>query len=244
MALDDRYALAAIAAQGLASVLQAAADRLPLTTDQGQAVKRVVFTVSTVLAPAITAPTDVAAIGGVLATAAGTIQAASGSSDVTPVLYDAAAASVRATPTFTSPARTREAALARMLAECIEAAFLGQAFVSEAQTEFGDRQAAIAARQRIAGAMDAAIDRVAAATGQAVVSLLGSVARTASDHIATVAADLRPIVRVRSARSAPSTAIAFELYGDPSRASELVTRNKVATPLFMPTAIDALAPES
>ena len=245
MALDDRYALAAIAAQGLAGVLQVAANRLPLTPAQGQAVKRTVFTVTALLAPAITTPADVAAIGGTLASAAETIRTASSTSkDVAPVLYEAATGSFGAVPTFTSPARTAQAALARMLAECVEAAWLGEAFVAEAQSDFGDRQAAIAARQRIADAMTTSTDRVAAATGQAVVTLLGSVARVASEHIATVAADLKPIVRVQTARSAPSTAVAFTLYGDPSRAPDLVTRNKVATPLFMPTTIDALAPGS
>ncbi|WP_158810235.1 hypothetical protein [Beijerinckia sp. L45] len=244
MALDDRYALAAIAAQSLAAVLQAAAARLPLTAAQSQSVKRTVFAVSAVMAPAITAATDVAAIGTVLATAAATIRGAAAATDVAPVLYNAATASFQATPTFSSPARTQQAALARMLAECLEAAWLGQAFVSEAQTDFGDRQAAIAARARIAGAMDTSLDRIAAATGQAVVDVLGSVARTATTHIATVAADLKPIVSVQTAKSSPSTAIAFALYGDPSRATELVARNKVATPLFMPRNIDALAPES
>ncbi len=244
MALDDRYALAAIAAQDLATVLQAAAARLPLTADLGQATKRTVFALQAVMAPAIQTAVDVSLIGGVLAVAAGTIQAASAPTDVAPVCYDAATASAAAVPTFASPARTVEAALARSLAECLEAAWLGWAFVSEAQSGFGDRQSAIAARKRIADAMDASLDRIAANTGQAVVSLLGDVARTASEHIATVAADLRPIVRVQTPRSAPSTAVAFALYGDPSQASDLVTRNKVATPLFMPTMLDALAPSN
>ena len=94
-----------------------------------------------------------------------------------------------------------------------------QCFVAEAKTNFGDRQSAIAGRARIAAAMDASLDRIAAATGQPIVDLLGQVARTASKHIATVAADLRPVVQVRTPRSAPSSAIAFALYGDPSRAT-------------------------
>ncbi len=243
MALDDRYALASITAQDLAFALQAAANRLPLTSAQGLAVKRTVFAVSAVMAPAIQTPVDVAAIGSVLAIAAGTIQGASAPTDVASVCYAAATASVATVPTFASTARTAEATLARALAECLEAAWLGWAFVSEAQSDFGDRQAAVAARSRIADAMDGAIDRIAAAAGQDVIGLLGQVARTSSEFIATVAADLKPIVRVQTgSRSAPSTAIAFALYGDPSRAPELVTRNKVATPLFMPTIIDALAP--
>ncbi|UDL95510.1 hypothetical protein LGH83_04615 [Lichenihabitans sp. PAMC28606] len=239
---DDHLALAAITAQSLAVILQAAANRLPLTAPQGQSIKTTVFAVSAIYAPRIETIVDVATIGGILAGSAETIRTASAPKDVVQALYDAATASSTAAPTFTSPARTRSAALSRTLAECIEAAWLGEAFVAEAQTDFGDRQAAIAARKRIATAMDVALDRIAAATGRAVIDVLGSVARTASDHIATVSANLRPIVRVQTARSAPSTAIAFELYGDPSRATELVARNKVACPLFMPTVIDALAP--
>ena len=39
-------------------------------------------------------------------------------------------------------------------------------------------------------------------------------------------------------------ALAWALYGDPSRAAELVERNRVGTSLFMPAAIDALSPDA
>ena len=42
--------------------------------------------------------------------------------------------------------------------------------------------------------------------------------------------------------SFPSTALAWRLYGDPARAEDLVARNRVATPLFMATNFEALAP--
>ena len=239
---DDRYALAALAARDLASSLAAATARLPVTSAQGFAVGRTVYAVSAVMAPLIQTAADVAAIGVALAGAAAILQGIADPQDAAPVFYDAATASAAAAPVFASPARTIEGALARMLAECLEAAWLGNAFVCEAQTTFGDRQDAIAARARIAAAMDASLDRIAAATGRAVVDLLGSVANTATGHIAQVAANLRPLVRVQTARSAPSTAVAFALYGDPSQAPDLVARNRVATPLFMPTTLDALAP--
>lgn len=93
--------------------------------------------------------------------------------------------------------------------------------------------------------MDGALDRIAAASvGQGVIDILGSVARTASEHIASISANLRPIIRAQTPRSAPSSAIAFALYGDPARAVELVARNNCGTPLFMPTSLDALAPDA
>lgn len=242
---DDSVALAAITARTLAEGLQAAATRLPIPATLALTTHRIVYTVSALLAPAIATAPDVAAIGGSLASAASSLRTASEPIDAAPVCYEAAARAAAAVPTFASPGRQRSASLARVLAGCIEASWLGEAFVAEAQTAFGDRQAATAARRRIAAAMDGALDRIAAASvGQGVIDILGSVARTASDHIANLSANLRPIIRAQTPRSAPSTAIAFELYGDPSRATELVARANCGTPLFMPTSFDALAPDA
>lgn len=222
--LDERYALAALAARDLASALSVAAGRLALSTTIGFSIKRTVFAVSAVMAPAILTAADVAAIGIRLATAAGTLQGAADPSDISPVFYEAADASFAAAPSFASPARMAQAALARMLAESLEAAWLGNAFVAEAQTDFGDRQSAIAGRARIAAAMDASLDRIASATGQPVVDLLGQVARTASKHIATVAADLRPVVQVRTPRSAPSPSRSTGTHRAPPTSSPATAR--------------------
>lgn len=244
MAIVDSLSLAYQTARALASVLDTLGRGLPLSPDQAARVRSTVYLVSAILAPRITTGADVGTIGQTLAAAAAAIAGDVTPRDGAPAFATAAAAAAIAAPVSSSPALTRFGTFARMLAGCLEAAFLGQGFVLEAKTDFADRQSAIAARTRIAAAMDGAIDRIAANTGLAVVELLTTVANTASGHIATIATDLKPIVRVNTLRSAPSTALAYELYGDPSRADDLVVRNSCGTPLFMPVAIDALAPDS
>lgn len=52
---------------------------------------------------------------------------------------------------------------------------------------------------------------------------------------------LAPVVKIETARIMPSLAIAWTMYADPVRADELVARNKVRHPSFMPREIEALA---
>lgn len=54
-------------------------------------------------------------------------------------------------------------------------------------------------------------------------------------------ANLAPAVMVENEASLPAARIAWEMYGDPERAAELVERNGIATPALMPVRIEALA---
>ena len=199
---------------------------------------------SAILAPQITTGADVALIGRTLADAVAALATDLDPSTAAPAFANAATSAAFAAPSFSSPALTRAGAFGRALAACVEAACLGQSFLAEARRSFGDQQSAVAGRRRIVIAMESATDRIANAAGQGVFGLLSQVAATCVDHIATVATDLRPVVAVETPRSAPSTAIAWALYGDPSRAPELVSRNAVACSIFMPTKIQALAPKA
>ena len=238
----DARTYASQTVRALALVLNSTAQRLSLPAAVTFAVRGQAYVLSAILAPGIRTIGDAANAGEIISAAIATMCEQAPSADAIQPLYDAAAACVYAAPSFASPARTRAASLSRTMAACAEATFLGQAFVAQASIDYGDRQAAVVARKRIADAMDASIDRIAQETALPVVDILSQTARLATGHIADVAANLQPIVRVQTPRSAPSTALAFRLYGDPSRAPELVARNRVATPIFMPTTIDALAP--
>ena len=240
--IGDARTYASQTVKAVALILTSTAERLSISHADGLALRGQVYLISAILAPKLTTISDAAAVSSLVVTTIGGMVAGTDAGDAIQPLYDAATASAYAAPTFASPAKTRAAALGRTIAACTEATFLGQAFVAQAKAGFSDRQSAVAARRRISDAMDASIDRIAQNTGLPVVSLLSEAARVASSHIADVAANLQPIVRVQTARSAPSSALAFRLYGDPSRAPELVARNRVATPLFMPTTVDALAP--
>jgi len=52
---------------------------------------------------------------------------------------------------------------------------------------------------------------------------------------------LAPVIVVESAAILPSLALAWALYADPTRADELVARNRVRHPSFMPRTIEALS---
>ena len=240
--LHDARTYAGQTIRALALVVTATAQRLPLANPVALAVRGQVYLMSAILSPAIRTVSDAAAAGATVASTIALLTNGVEPGDAVQPLYDAAAACAVAAPSFASPARTRSASLGRMIAACAEATFLGHAFVSQASVGFSDQQGALAARKRISDAMDTSVDRIAQNTGLPVVDLLSETARLATGHIADVAANLQPIVRVQTPRSSPSTAIAFRLYGDPARAPELVARNRVATSLFMPTSIDALSP--
>ena len=62
------------------------------------------------------------------------------------------------------------------------------------------------------------------------------------EYLSRAIATLAPVVPVGAPLSLPSLFWAWRLYRDPSRASELVARNGVPHPSFMPTQFEALAP--
>lgn len=64
------------------------------------------------------------------------------------------------------------------------------------------------------------------------------------DYLAIVSRDLAPMIIVESNRSLPACVVAWQLYEDPERASELARMNRVRSPSFMPTRFRAFAPES
>ena len=221
--------------------------------------------IDTVLAPAFLVPADVAAVAEILSADAILIgQAAVVNSpgggptspspsspsplapaarDVGQAFYAAAISVTTALPFIASPGRQYAAFLARALCAATEAAYLGQAFLAEARSNFTDRQSALDAQGRIAAALDGARDRIARCAGSQIYGILADAAQQATAYIVAIATDLKPIVRVKAPRSAPSTALAYALYGDPERGAELALRNSCATSLFMPAEFEALAPD-
>jgi prophage DNA circulation protein len=72
---------------------------------------------------------------------------------------------------------------------------------------------------------------------RAIEGLRGTVIEWLTKTINTLA----PVIAVESARILPSLALAWVLYANPMRAVELVERNNVRHPSFMPRAIEALS---
>lgn len=75
----------------------------------------------------------------------------------------------------------------------------------------------------------------------AVVKALCQARDLAVKAISAQTADLAPVIDVTAPQSMPALYWAYRLYGDPSRADELVARNDVTRPAFMPSRFEALS---
>ncbi|GJD51083.1 hypothetical protein OPKNFCMD_3834 [Methylobacterium crusticola] len=233
---------AAVSAGALAQIVLDLAAGLTVAPAIAVDVTRACRRVLKVDAPRVTSRADVAAIAAALVEAVQALARAAAPSDASAGLYAAAARARVAVPVSASPVLTRAYRYAGALSLSVAVACLGEAFLAECRSDFADRRAATAARTRITTACDGIFDPVADLLGQEVAEILGAAARQASAHLVTQAVSLAPVVRVATGRSFPSTALAWSLYGDPSRADELVSRNRIGTPLFCPATIEAVSP--
>jgi hypothetical protein len=114
--------------------------------------------------------------------------------------------------------------------------------IAGGRADWISRPQARAGRDRIASAGDAAL-RVVSAMGADGVDLyvwLSALTNIAVRLVSNQAADAVPVVRVETGISLPSTFLAYQLYGDASRAGSLVEIAGVSTPMLMPSAFNAL----
>jgi prophage DNA circulation protein len=144
-------------------------------------------------------------------------------------------------PITSSPAVTLALDLARAALACVEAALLAEVAVAVAERAYDDRLQAQSAAGRLSALAEGSLERIAETGGEEIWRAAGEAVRQAIDYLGRGALDLKPVVLVEAMRSFPSTLLAWRLYGDPERAEELVARNGVSTPLFMPTSFEALA---
>lgn len=235
---------AAAAALALAGILGGLATTLPVDAQSASLASAAARRFASVDAPRVRAAADVGLIAaGLIAFVQGLARACE-PADAAAGLYGAAAATRGCAPTSASPILMRGYRLARAVCVGMEAACLGEAFLCEARTAFGDRQAASAARDRITAAADGAIDRIADTLGQPAAFALSTAANQTCAYLVDLSGSLKPVVLAEAGRSYPSTRLAWSLYADPARAIELVARNRIGTPLFCPATFEALAPTS
>lgn len=241
---SSAIAAAAVSTVALASVVTGLVRGLPLPAETARSTLSASRRIGSIAAPRLFTISDVAGVAAALIGVVQTVARDASPGDASASLYAAAAATRGCVPTSASPALTRAYGLARALCIGVEAACLGEAFLCEARTEFGDRQAASAARDRITAALDGCVDRVAAALGQPAAYVLTTAAGQTCAHLVDLSGSLQPLIRAQATRSFPSTALAWSLYADPSRAPELVARNRVGTPFHMPATFEAVAPKA
>lgn len=111
---------------------------------------------------------------------------------------------------------------------------LGQTFV--------DRPSGIAARSALIARFDVALGACTAGRDADMYLAIETLRNAALEWLSAVITTLKPVAVVSGPGVMPSLWWAWRLYQDPTRAAELVSRNTVPHPSFMPTTFEALSP--
>jgi prophage DNA circulation protein len=141
----------------------------------------------------------------------------------------------------TTPARAQLVAANEGLAVLAAAIFAGEFARAAAAVPWASRDDAMAARDKVADALAAAADRVAAAGWDAVWQRLVALRAASAADLAERAAPLPRIKRLELPGVMPATLIAYRLDGDSlsdvfGRGAALAARNRVRHPGFVPAA--------
>lgn len=114
--------------------------------------------------------------------------------------------------------------------------------VAGCRVDWTSRPAARQARTRISEAGTVALAAIDGLGGEGadLYGWMQSVISIACRYVSDIAANATPVVRIETGISLPSTVLAYQLYGDASRAGGLVDIARAATPLVMPAAFEAL----
>lgn len=115
--------------------------------------------------------------------------------------------------------------------------------IAGVRVDWPSRPSARRARSRISSAGDDALASASAfgAGGAETYAWLASLVAVSCRLISDIAANAAPIVQVQTGISLPSTVLAYQLYGDATRAEAMIDIAGASTPLVMPTHFDALA---
>lgn len=117
-------------------------------------------------------------------------------------------------------------------------AFAAQAARVLAIADYSNRRDAARARATIADLADAVLPFYGS-LGPAAIDAFDDIYGEAARHISSRILDLAPVMLVEVDASLPANVLAWRLYGDPNRSQELIDRNHVTTPCFMPLQFEA-----
>lgn len=130
-----------------------------------------------------------------------------------------------------TPTRRREADNRDLLIELIRGSAVIERARAASQTEFTDYNSAVAVRDSVVEQIDLVAN---AATSDELFQTLSALRAAVVKDIGARGADLARIVSVSLPDSVPAIALAYDLYEDPSRDAEIVARNAVQHPGFLP----------
>lgn len=108
-----------------------------------------------------------------------------------------------------------------------------------ARVKVGDRRAAITLRANVSSYFEEQLGALSSDEYE-IYNALIKLRDATVNYLSRAIIDLAPVVRVAASYQMPSLFWAWRLYKDPTRSSELVDRNRVAHPSFMPAEFEAL----
>lgn len=111
-----------------------------------------------------------------------------------------------------------------------------------ARQSYPSRPDGVAARAAAAERLGAELGNAAGAANAPLYVALATLQGAVVQYLTRLIATLAPVVTVTAPQSMPSLWWSWRLYQDPARAVDLVLRNAVTHPSFMPTTFAALAP--
>ncbi|MFG1332019.1 DNA circularization N-terminal domain-containing protein [Xanthobacter autotrophicus] len=107
-------------------------------------------------------------------------------------------------------------------------------------SSFVDRPSGITARAQVAERFGAEMARCVGGPDAELFVALAGLRGQVCDYLTRLITDLAPVATVEAPRTMPSLWWAWRLYGDPARAEEIVARNRLPHPSFVPVTFEAL----
>lgn len=155
--------------------------------------------------------------------------------------YDAAAPQAAQALTANAALDLENAALVLQLQRLALLSAYVQAVLS---VSFAARQDALAARTVLVARFDVEFSDCGGSGGMDLYIALQTLRSAAIAYLTQLITTLQPVVTVRTPRVSSALWLAWRLYQDPTQASEIVARNKIAHPSFCPQTLEVLAPSA
>lgn len=109
------------------------------------------------------------------------------------------------------------------------------------RTVFVDRPSGVTVRAEVAARFEVELYDTHGAVDSDLVLAIEDLRGRVIDYLSQQITNLAPLIEVTTVRSLPALFMAWRLYADPKRAGELVARNRVRHPAFMPKSFLALS---
>jgi prophage DNA circulation protein len=156
------------------------------------------------------------------------------------ILQSLAAPAVIIPSVYPTPRRRDQAINAETAARVLRLATISAYCEAVALTPLADRPTALTLRGNVAEYLEAEIESVDAGEHGLYRSLI-AVRDATVDYLSRAILDLAPVRTVDANQSMPSLYWAWRFYRDPNRSTEIVARNRVAHPSFIPLKFEALS---